>query len=407
MKFKYIEGGVCAPRGFKAAGIHAGFKKDPDKRDLALIFSEERAACAGVYTTNKIKGAPIAVTREHIADGYASCIITNSGNANTCAPGGKRTAEETCRLLAGELGIAAEDVAVCSTGVIGEELDLGPFRSGMPALVKALDSDGSEDCCRAIMTTDTRTKSAAVSFTLDGRECRIGGIAKGSGMINPGMATMLAFVTSDAAVGPEILATAVREDVRDSFNQICVDGDMSTNDTFLVMANGMAGNRTIESADSEEYRTFTEALSLVTRTLARLMAGDGEGAGKTVICNVLGAKDDDAARRISKSVISSNLLKAAVFGADANWGRVICAIGYTDGDFSAANIDISMSSRKGSVQVCRGSMYAPHDEEKANGILDEKEITIDIDMNEGEGKASAWGCDLTYGYVKINGDYRS
>lgn len=407
MKVKYIDGGVCVPKGFKAAGIYAGFKKNPDKKDLALIYSETKAACAGVYTQNKVKGAPIAVTKEHIADGYARCIITNSGNANTCAPNGVEVAKETCRLLAGELNINETDVAVCSTGVIGEELDMAPFVTGIGPLVKALDYDASSDCNAAIMTTDTREKSVSVSFELAGKECRIGGIAKGSGMINPNMATMLAFVTTDVCISPEVLRQAVRADVESSFNQICIDGDTSTNDTFLVLANGMAGNPCITSDGSEDYNTFAEALGIVTKTLAKMIAGDGEGAQKTIICNVKGAKDGKLAKKISKSVISSNLLKAAMFGADANWGRVICAIGYTEGDFDASNIDMVMSSEKGSVTVCRGSMYAPHDEDTANEILKADEITIDIDMNEGNGTSTAWGCDLTYEYVKINGEYRS
>ena len=403
---EFVDGGVCAAKGFKASGIYAGFRKNPDKRDLSLICSDVNAACAGVYTTNKVKGAPIAVTKEHISDGYARCIVTNSGNANTCAPNGEQVAKDTCSLLAKELGIDASDVAVCSTGVIGEELDIEPFKTGIPELVSTLSVDGSEDCNEGIMTTDTKKKSVAVKTEIGGCECVIGGIAKGSGMINPNMATMLAFVTTDVNISPLMLQKAVKSDVVESFNQICVDGDTSTNDTFLVMANGQAGNSIIEE-EGKDFDDFKAALAEVTKKLAKMMAGDGEGASKTITCEVKGASSDELARKISKTVISSNLLKAAIFGSDANWGRVLCAIGYTEGDFDASKIDVSMSSKKGEVIVCKGSRYAPHDEDEANNILNEEDILVSIDMNDGEGKASAWGCDLTYEYVRINGEYRS
>lgn len=404
--FTYIDGGVCAAQGFKAAGIYAGFRKNPDKKDLALVVSDCKAAAAGVYTQNKVKGAPIAVTKQHIADGYAQAIICNSGNANTCAPNGEEVAVKTCELAAKELGLETEDIAVCSTGVIGEELVMGPFETGIPVLAKALSYDGSSDAAGAIMTTDTVEKNVAVEFMLDGAICVIGGIAKGSGMINPNMATMLSFITSDVAITPEMLQKALSNDILTSFNQICVDGDTSTNDTVLVLANGLAGNKIIDE-EGEAFDAFCEALSMVTRTLAKKMARDGEGAGKLIECIVEGADDDHIARKISKTVISSNLLKAAIFGSDANWGRVLCAIGYTEGDFDTSNIDVVMSSDKGSVTVCKGSRYNPYSEEIATEILEQEHITISINMNKGEGKATAWGCDLTYEYVRINGDYRS
>lgn len=405
-EMKVITGGVCAAKGFTAAGIHCGFRYDADKKDLALIVSDAPCSAAAVYTQNKVKGAPIAVTKRNIADGSAQAIICNSGNANTCAPGGEKLAEDTCAITAKALGLAPEDIVVCSTGVIGEEMSIEPFVEGVPKAAALLAEAGSDDAAAAIMTTDTVSKSIAIEFSCGGKICRIGGIAKGSGMIDPNMATMLSFITTDAAIAPQMLQQALSEDIRTSFNQICVDGDTSTNDMVVVLANAKAGNQLIEE-DCDAYRAFQTALSDVTRYLAKQLARDGEGATKLIECNVYGASDEETARRISKTVISSNLLKAAIFGSDANWGRVLCAIGYTPGDFSVENIDVRMSSAAGSVFVCEASKHREYSEEEASKILSEKEISIDIDMHSGESEGTAWGCDLTYEYVQINGDYRS
>ena len=403
---KFIDGGVCAAKGFRAGGIRAGFKAGSTKKDLAIVVSDCMASAAGVYTQNKVKGAPIEVTKKHIEDGLAQAIICNSGNANTCAPNGIEVAEKTCALAADALGLKAEDVTVCSTGVIGQELSMEPFETGIPQLVKELSYDGSAEAAAAIMTTDTIMKASAVEFEIDGVTCTLGGISKGSGMINPNMATMLGFVTTDAKISPEMAQKALSKDILTSFNQICVDGDTSTNDTVILLANGMAENEEI-TCEGEAFDAFCEALSAVTTALAKKMAGDGEGASKMIECKVKGAPDDITARKIAKSVIASDLLKAAIFGSDANWGRVLCAIGYTDAEFSAENIDVDMSSVKGTVEVCRGSRHKVYSEEEATEILKEKEITISVDMNQGSGEGTAWGCDLTYDYVQINGDYRS
>ncbi|MFR6257248.1 MAG: bifunctional glutamate N-acetyltransferase/amino-acid acetyltransferase ArgJ [Anaerovoracaceae bacterium] len=403
---KYIDGGVCTPKGFKAAGISCGFRAGSDKKDLAIIVSDRMCSAAGVYTTNKVKGAPIEVTKRNISDGRAQAIICNSGNANTCAPGGVEVAEKTCELAAKNLGLKKEDIVVCSTGVIGQELSLKPFERGIPQAVSKLDSDGGRDAAEAIMTTDTIPKSIAVEFEIDGKVCFVGGIAKGSGMINPSMATMLSFITTDTAISPEMLQKALSENIEISYNQICVDGDTSTNDTVAVLANGAAGNDEI-SEEGVFFDNFKKALSMVCVYLSKKLARDGEGATKLIECNVSGAPDNITAQKISKTVISSNLLKAAIFGEDANWGRVLCAVGYTQGDFNTDNIDVEMVSAKGSVTVCRASKHEEYSEEKASEILSEEEIKINIDMNQGMYAATAWGCDLTYDYVKINGDYRS
>ena len=406
MNVKYIQGGVCAPKGFKASGAACGIKGKTDKKDLALIVSDVMCSAAAVYTTNKVKGAPLSVTKDNISDGRAIAIICNSGNANTCAPNGVSIAEKTCQLAAASIGADKRDIVVCSTGVIGQELYIEPFERGIPVLASELSYDGSGDASEAIMTTDTVPKEVAVEFEIDGRVCRIGGIAKGSGMINPNMATMLSFITTDVSISPEMLDKALKADVKTSYNQICVDGDTSTNDMTVVLANGMAGNATIESGGAA-YEAFTAALSKVTVYLAKKLARDGEGATKLIECRVSGAADDEQAQIISKSVIASDLLKAAMFGADANWGRVLCAIGYAPGDFSTENIDVQMESSKGSVLVCQGSRHKEYSEEKASEILSEEEIIISVDMHQGNGSAVAWGCDLTYDYVQINGDYRS
>ena len=403
---KYIDGGVCSAKGFRASGLNCGIKAGSTKKDLAMIVSDTMCSAAAVYTTNKVKGAPLAVTKAHLINGRAQAVICNSGNATTCAPNGMEIAEETCRITADALGMEAEDIIVCSTGVIGQELSIKPFESGVPQLADKISYDGGQEAAEAIMTTDTIPKSIAVEFEIDEKTCYIGGIAKGSGMIDPNMATMLSFITTDAAISPEMLDKALKQDVKTSYNQICVDGDMSTNDTVAVLASGLCGNEEI-TEENDEFEAFCEALSMVTTYLAKKLARDGEGATKLIECQVEGAPDQETAAKVSKTVISSNLLKAAIFGADANWGRVLCAIGYTDGDFSTENIDVEMASDKGSVLVCQGSRHKEYSEEEASKILSEEEILIRVDLHQGDASATAWGCDLTYDYVKINGDYRS
>ena len=400
-----IQGGVCAAKGFSASGVHAGIRKNRTKKDLALIFSDTRAAAASVYTTNKVKGAPLTVTKNHIADGYAQAIICNSGNANTCNANGIEIAEETCALLGAELKIPASDVVVASTGVIGQPLDITPIKNGIPALVAAL-GDYSLDAAEGIMTTDTKVKEIAVKFTVDGKECKIGGIAKGSGMIHPNMATMLVFITTDCKISPKMLQKALSGDIENTFNMVSVDGDTSTNDMVTVLANGQAGNAEI-AEDGEAFETFMKALNTVTVYLCKRIAGDGEGATKLLECKVCGAKDEKNAKIIAKSVICSSLVKAAMFGADANWGRVLCAIGYSGADVDVNKVGVCFRSDKGSVVVCENGAGVEFSEEKAKEVLLREEIEILVSLGDGDGKATAWGCDLTYDYVKINGDYRT
>ena len=402
---KEINGGVCAAKGFTASGVHCGIRKNKTKKDLALIFSEKKAAAACVYTQNLVKGAPLTVTKNNVSDGYAQAAICNSGNANTCNANGIEIAEEMCALLGAELKIDAKDVIVASTGVIGQPLDITPIANGIPSLVKELKADGM-DAAIAIMTTDTKEKCASFSFEVGGKECHIGGIAKGSGMIHPNMATMLVFVTTDAAISPEMLQKALSEDVKTSFNMVSVDGDTSTNDMVSVMANGMAGNEeiTCEGADFDE---FCAALGAVTKKLCRMIAGDGEGATKLLECIVTGAADNKTAVTVSKSVICSSLFKAAMFGADANWGRVLCAIGYSGADVDVTKIDVSFESEAGRIDVCKDGAGIDFSEEIAKEILIKDEIQVLIDLKSGDFSATAWGCDLTYDYVKINGDYRT
>ncbi len=402
---KEIAGGVCAAKGFTANGVHCGIRKNKSKKDLALIFSEKRAAAAAVYTQNLVKGAPITVTRQNLADGYAQAMICNSGNANTCNANGIEIAEETCALIGAQLGIPASDIIVASTGVIGQPLDIAPIAAGIPPLVSGL-GDYSLAAAEGIMTTDTKVKEVAVSFELGGVECHLGAIAKGSGMIHPNMATMLIFVTTDAAITPEMLQKALSNDVKTSFNMISVDGDTSTNDMVSVLANGMAGNAEI-SASGAEYDTFCEALHHVTVKLSRMIAKDGEGATKLIECTVEGAKTQQDAVTISKAVIASSLVKAAMFGADANCGRVMCAIGYSGAQVDVSRIDVSYISAAGSILVCEAGSGLSFDEDLAKAILTEDEITVLVSLHDGDGSATAWGCDLTYDYVKINGDYRT
>lgn len=402
---KQISGGICAAKGFTASGVHCGIRKNKTKKDLALILSEKKAATACVYTTNLVKGAPITVTKNNVADGYAQAVICNSGNANTCNANGIEIAEGMCSLIADELGISANDIIVASTGVIGQTLDITPIAEGIPSLVKELKAD-SEDAAAAIMTTDTVEKIVSYSFEIGGKECRIGGIAKGSGMIHPNMATMLVFVTTDCAISPAMLQKALSEDIKSSFNMVSVDGDTSTNDMVSVMANGMAGNEEI-IAEGADFDVFCKALNAVTTHLCRMIAGDGEGATKLLECIVTGAASKEIAVTVSKSVICSSLFKAAMFGADANWGRVLCAIGYSGADVDVNKIDVSFKSAAGQVDVCKNGAGIDFSEEIAKKVLTEKEIQVLIELNSGDYDATAWGCDLTYDYVKINGDYRT
>ncbi len=403
-----IKGGVTAAKGFSASGVHCGIRKNRTKRDIALIFSETRATAAAVYTTNLVKGAPLTVTKNHIADGYAQAVICNSGNANTCNADGIEVAEKMAAMTAEALGIRADDVVVASTGVIGQPLNLEPIAAGIPQLKEQLSADeiGGANAAEAIMTTDTIAKEVAVSFTIDGKECKLGGIAKGSGMIHPNMATMLVFITTDCAISAEMLGKALSADIKNTFNMVSVDGDTSTNDMVTVLANGAAGNDEI-TADGEDFATFAKALNTVTVQLCRMIAGDGEGATKLLECTVTGADCACRAKTVAKSVICSSLLKAAMFGADANWGRVLCAIGYAGADVDIAKVDVSFRSAKGTVDVCKNGAGIPFSEEIAKEILLEKEIEILVSLGNGDKSATAWGCDLTYDYVKINGDYRT
>ena len=402
---KIITGGVCAAKGFTANGVHCGIRKNRTKKDLSLIFSEVKASAAAVYTTNLVKGAPLSVTKSHLSDGYAQAVICNSGNANTCNANGIEIAEEMSDLIASELKISSSDIVVASTGVIGQPLDITPIKNGIPSLVAGLGANG-DAAAEGIMTTDTVSKEVAVSFEIDGVECKIGGIAKGSGMIHPNMATMLVFITTDCAISPEMLQKALSSDIADTFNMVSVDGDTSTNDMVCVLANGMAGNAVI-TTDDEKFETFMKALNTVTVHLCRMIAGDGEGATKLLECNVTGAKTKELAKTVAKSVICSSLTKAAMFGADANWGRVLCAIGYSGADVDVNKIDVSFISNKGEIPVCKNGAGIDFSEEKAKEILLEKEITISVNLNDGDYSSTAWGCDLTYEYVKINGDYRT
>ena len=403
---KTITGGVCAAKGFKAGGVHCGIRKSMTKRDLSMIVSEVPAHAAAVYTTNLVKGAPIAVTKAHIANGIAQAVICNSGNANTCNADGVEIAEKMCALVEEATGISANDVVVASTGVIGQPLNIEPIAKAMPELKASLSENGSSDALEGIMTTDTVKKEIAIEFELGGKTCHIGGIAKGSGMIHPNMATMLVFLTTDAAISAEMLKKALSSDIQDTFNMTSVDGDTSTNDMVTILANGLAGNAEI-TEDDDSFKEFMKALNSINIYLCRSIAADGEGATKMLECRVSGAKDKQTAKIAAKSVICSSLLKAAMFGADANWGRVLCALGYSGADIDVTKVDVSFESAKGRVDVCKDGAGIPFSEEIAKEVLLEKEIDIIISVGDGEGAATAWGCDLTYDYVKINGDYRT
>ncbi len=406
--FNEIAGGVCAAQGFRAGGIHCGVKatSSPDKKDLALILSEKECTAAGVYTLNRVKAAPIYVTMDHLEKGTAWGVVANSGNANACCPGSHENAEAMCAAAASATGREAADFIVASTGVIGQPINIGAIKMGMPELAAALRSDGSEDAVHAIMTTDTVEKETAVSFTVGGREARLGAIAKGSGMIHPNMGTMLCFITTDCAITQELLEDALREVSAKTFNRVTVDGDTSTNDTCVVLANGAAGNPLVEWKDSG-YETFKSALEHACRYLARAIAGDGEGAGRLVTCKMTGARSEENAERLAKAVVGSSLVKAAMCGADANWGRVLAAMGYSKAPFRPEHVDISFSSAAGEIMVCGQGDGLPFDEARAKEILSQKEVVIAVDLHEGEDEAECWGCDLTAEYVHINGDYRS
>lgn len=405
MDIKQISGGVCAATGFLASGIHCGIRKNKDKKDLALVFSKTPCTAASVYTQNKVKGAPIIVTKNNLQNGIAQAIICNSGNANTCNADGEDKAMQMCNAIANALNIKANDVIVASTGVIGQPLPIEPILSGMSQLAQEL-CESSDAAAQAIMTTDTAPKESAVQCEISGKTCTIGGMAKGSGMIHPNMATMLSFITTDAAISAEMLHKALYECVCDTFNMVSVDGDTSTNDMVSIMANGKAENIEITSLN-QDYHTFKAALMQVCQNLCKMVAKDGEGATKLLECNVINAPSDNAARLISKSVITSSLFKAAMFGQDANWGRILCAIGYTDAEFDIAKVDVDFASEYGTITVCKNGAGVEFSEEKAAKILECGEIFININLSQGTATATAWGCDLTYDYVKINGDYRS
>ena len=405
----WIDGGVCAAQGFRAAGLHVGVKThNVNKKDVALIVSDADCAAAAVFTTNVVKAAPIHVTKAHLANGRARAVVANSGNANACAPLGEENAERMCAAAAKAIGCGAEDVLVCSTGVIGQTLRVDVIEEGMEELASLLERSGagSDAAAHAIMTTDTVKKEAAVETTVGGKTVRIGGIAKGSGMIHPNMGTMLCFITTDCAISPEMIREALVDTAHVSFNRISVDGDTSTNDTCLVLANGLAGNETI-TGEGEDYAAFLEALKALCVRLARMMAKDGEGARHLITCTVAGAKDEESAQTIAKSVISSTLTKAAIFGCDANWGRVLCAMGYSGEEFDPDKVDVAFASAAGEIPVCRQGRGLDFDEDLAKRILTEDEVEIRVRMGEGDASCTCWGCDITYDYIKINGDYRT
>ena len=405
----FIAGGATAAQGFSATGEHMGIRRNRTRRDVALIVSEVPANAACVYTQNLVKGAPILVTQKHVENGIAQAVICNSGNANTCNANGVEIAEGMCALVEKYIGVKAEDVIVASTGVIGQPMTLEPFRKNFGKLADSLEDTpaGGTRAAEAIMTTDTVSKEVAVRFPLGGKMCKLGGISKGSGMIAPNMATMLCFLTTDAAISPVALKRALTTVTADTFNMLSIDGDTSTNDMVSILANGMAGNTPIESCMGADYEAFVAALYKVCEKLCAIMAKDGEGATKLLVCEVTGAKSTAAAKLVAKAVIKSTLLKAAIFGADANWGRVLCAIGYAGADVDVSKVDVNFRSNRGLIPVCRGGAGVAFSEETAKEILMDDEITVQVALNSGSSTAKAWGCDLTYDYVKINGDYRT
>ena len=403
-----ISGGVCAAKGFTAAGVHCGVKagSSPDTNDLALILSEKECAAAAMYTLNRVKAAPLYVTMDHLENGVAQGIIANSGNANACCPMSHENAEEMCALAAAATGLKAADFVVASTGVIGQTLNIAAIAQGVPAAAAALSRSGSGDAANAIMTTDTVKKELAVTVAIGGQKVTIGAIAKGSGMIHPNMGTMLCFLTTDCAITQEMLQDALHDIVPRTFNRVTVDGDTSTNDMCVILANGMAENPLIEWKD-DNYPVFFKALSEICTELARSIAADGEGASRLVTCTVMDARSEESAERLAKAVVGSSLVKAAMFGADANWGRVLCAMGYSKAPFRPEFVDVTFRSVVGEVTVCRQGAGLDFDEDQAKSILSQDEVVIEVDLHEGEHQATCWGCDLTYEYVKINGDYRT
>jgi len=407
MATQFVEGGVTAAQGFTAGGIHCGIRKNTAKSDLAMIASSVPCAAAAVYTQNLVKGAPILVTKEHLKNGTARAVIVNSGNANTCNADGVEKAERMCKAAAKALRISEDDVIVASTGVIGVPLPVEPIESAVPALSASLSKDGSLEAAKAIMTTDTVVKNLAIECTLGGKTVKIGGIAKGSGMIHPNMGTMLCFLTTDASVSAPVLDAALRAAVDKSFNMVSIDGDTSTNDTCAILASGLAGNPELAQASGEDYETFTGALLQLCTALARMLAKDGEGASRLLTCTVTGAKDEENAKIAAKGVIHSTLFKAAMFGSDANWGRVLCALGYCCAETDVTKVGVSFSSRRGMISVCENGAGIEFSEELAKRILSEDEVTVLVKLGDGDAQATAFGCDLTYDYVKINGDYRS
>lgn len=403
---EHISGGVCAAKGFQAGGIHCGIRKNRGKRDISMIISEVPASAAAVYTSNLVKGAPIYVTQRNLAGGIAQLAVCNSGNANTCNADGEEVAWQMCELAGKAAGIDPHHVIVASTGVIGQPLSIEPIAQHMGALYAAVKVNGSQEAAEGIMTTDTRLKEVAVSFVVDGKVCHLGGIAKGSGMIHPNLATMLVFLTCDAAISPAMLRKALSDNVKDTFNMVSVDGDTSTNDMVSIMANGLAGNALIDS-ENADYAVFCAALNEVTTALCRMIAKDGEGASRLLTCVVTGGKTVRDAKLAAKSVICSSLLKAAIFGADANWGRVLCALGYSGAEIDVRKVDVAFRSAVGSIDVCKNGASIDFSEEKAKEILLEDEVDVVVTLHDGDASVTAWGCDLTYDYVKINGDYRS
>ena len=404
---KQIEGGVTAAKGFTAAGVHCGVKNNKnDKKDLALILSECECSAAAVYTRNRVKAAPLYVTMEHLENGTSWGIVANSGNANACAPLAHENADLMCECAAAATGRKAGDFVVASTGVIGQTLNIAAIEKGMPAVAAALSKNGSDDAARAIMTTDTVKKEYAVTVTIGGKPVTIGAIAKGSGMIHPNMGTMLAFITTDCNITPDVLHEALAEIVTRTFNRVTVDGDTSTNDMCVVLANGLAENPLIEWKD-DNYTVFYKALYGVCEYLAKCIASDGEGASRLVTCTVKNARSEESAERLAKAVVGSSLVKAAMFGADANWGRVLCAMGYSKAPFRPEYVDVKFKSAVGEILVCKDGAGLNFDEDAAKSILVQDEVIIEVDIHEGEHEATCWGCDLTYDYVKINGDYRT
>lgn len=407
MDIKYINGGITSPEGFLASGIHCGLKKSNLKKDLALIYSEVPSAAAGMYTKNKVKGAPIYITKDHLANKKAQAIIVNSGNANTCnGEDGLNKAKKMAMLQAKELKLKPDDVLVASTGVIGVPLNIDAIKNGIPLLTEKLSKDGFEDASSAIMTTDTYKKQLALEFYIGDKKITIGAMAKGSGMIEPNMGTMLSFITTDISISPELLNEALQTSVKATYNRVSVDGDTSTNDMVLILANGLAKNPTISEKD-ENYDAFLKALTSLNTIMAKNIAKDGEGATKLLECQILGANTEEDAVTLGKSVINSSLVKTAMFGSDANWGRILCALGYAKIDFDPEKVDVSFESSAGSIKVCEDGSSLGFDEDKAKEILTQDEIVIKVDLSLGNASAYVWGCDLSYEYVKINGDYRS